>query len=346
MADPILFLADSGHAIGGGHVLRSLTLAKALEARGAECAFVAPPPARRLLDSFGAPRGGIVDARDADDLGDLLETAAMAVKDRGAAAVVVDHYRLGEEAERRLRPARVVAIDDLADRRHDADLLVDPSLGRAPEAYDGLLPEGAKRLIGTAFALVRPEFAVLRENALARRRRGEPVRRALIALGLTDRNGLTRKVIEGLLHDFGRMEVDVAIGRDAESLPYIEGLRAADARLRLHIETPDMARLMADADIGIGAGGSSVWERACLGLPAITIVVAENQRAVAQELERRGATLALDAHALAFEAMLSAEWYGLSANDTTRKAMSERSAALCDGKGADRVAEAVLELIG
>ena len=202
---------------------------------------------------------------------------------------------------------------------------------------------GAKRLVGTAFALVRPEFAILRENALARRARGEPVRRALIALGLTDHNGLTRKVIEGLLQDFGRMEVDVAIGREAESLPYLEGLRAADVRLRLHVETPDMARLMAEADIGIG--GSSVWERACLGLPSITIVVAENQRGVAQELERRGATLSLDAHALAFEAMLSAEWYGLSANDTTRKAMSERSAALCDGKGADRVAEAVLELI-
>lgn len=107
-----------------------------------------------------------------------------------------------------------------------------------------------------------------------------------------------------------------------------------------------MARLMADADIGIGAGGSSVWERACLALPSITIVVAENQQAVARELERRGASLSLDAQALAFEAMLSAEWYSLSANDTTRKTMSERSAALCDGQGADRVAEAVLELVG
>ena len=74
-------------------------------------------------------------------------------------------------------------------------------------------------------------------------------------------------------------------------------------------------------------------------------MVAENQRAVALELEARGASLALDAHALAFEAMLSAEWYGLSANDTIRAAMAEKSAALCDGKGAERVAEAVLELI-
>ena len=85
-----------------------------------------PPPARRLLDSFGAPKGGVVDAADADDLDGLVETAAKAVKDRGAAAVVIDHYRLGEAAEQRLRPARVVAIDDLANRKHDADLLVDP----------------------------------------------------------------------------------------------------------------------------------------------------------------------------------------------------------------------------
>ena len=346
MAHPILFLADSGLAIGGGHVLRSLTLAKALEARGAECAFVAPPPARRLLESFGAPKGGMVEARDAEDLDDLVETAARAVNDLGAAAVVVDSYRLDGAAEARLRPAKVVVIDDLANRKHDADLLVDPSLGRAPEAYDGLLPEGAGRLVGTAFALVRAQVAALRDETIARRARGEPVRRALVALGLTDHGGLTRKVVEGLLHDFGRIEVDIAVGREAQSLAYLEGLCAADARLRLHVETPDMARLMAEADLAVGAGGSSVWERACLGLPSITVVVAENQRAVALELERRGATQALDAHALAFEAMLSAAWYSLAANDATRRAMSQTSAALCDGKGADRVADAVLGLLG
>lgn len=346
MSPRILFLPDSGQAVGGGHVVRSLTLAKALEAQGAECVFVAAAPVERLLNAFGETKGGSISAGEPDDLEGLVETAVKAASGTQADVMVVDHYRLDARAEARLRPARVVVIDDLANRPHDCDLLLDPSLGRAPEAYDNRVPQQAKRLVGTAFTLVRPEFATRRERALARRQKGEPVRRALISLGLADHEGLTRKVVRGLLDDFGRMEVDVTVGREAESLSYLEGLCAADGRVRLHVETPDMARLMAEADIGIGAGGSSVWERACLGLPSITIVVADNQRAVALELQARGATLTLDTHVLAFEAMLSAEWYGLSANDAMRTAMSEKSAALCDGKGAGRVAEAVLELLG
>jgi UDP-2,4-diacetamido-2,4,6-trideoxy-beta-L-altropyranose hydrolase len=346
MAPRILFLPDAGRTVGGGHVMRSLTLAKALEARGAECVFVASPPAQRLLNSFGEPRGGTISAPDAEDLDGLVGATSKAVEERQASVVVVDHYRLGRDAEARLRPARVAVIDDLADRSHDCDLLVDPSLGHAPETYDGLVPDGTKRLVGVAYALVRPEFAALREQAMARRERRDPVRRALVSLGLTDPDGMTRKVVSGLLDDFGRMEVDVAVGREAESLPFLEGLAAADFRIRLHVETPDMARLMAEADIGVGAGGSTVWERACLGLPSLTVVVAQNQRAVALELQSRGATLALDAHALAFEAMLSAEWYGLAANAAARRSMSQKSAALCDGKGAERVADAVMELAG
>jgi UDP-2,4-diacetamido-2,4,6-trideoxy-beta-L-altropyranose hydrolase len=346
MAPRILFLPDAGPAVGGGHVVRSLTLAKALEAKGAVCTFLASPPAQRLLFSFGETGGGSFTTTDAEDLDGLVGAAVQAAASIQADAVVVDHYRLSDQAEGRLRPARVAVIDDLADRRHDCDLLVDPSLGRPPEAYDGLVPDKARRLVGAAFALVRPEFARLRETTLARRARQEPIRRALVALGLTDPDMIARKVVRGLLDDFGRMEVDVTVGREAQSLTYLEGLAAADFRIRLHIETTEMARLMAEADIGIGAGGSSIWERACLGLPSITIVLADNQRLMAQAMEARGATLALDTRALAFEAMLSAEWYGLAANAETRKRMTERSAGLCDGQGAERVADAVLELVG
>jgi UDP-2,4-diacetamido-2,4,6-trideoxy-beta-L-altropyranose hydrolase len=346
MAPRILFLPDAGPAIGGGHVVRSLTLAKALEAKGAICTFLASPPAQRLLFSFGETAGGSVAAPDAEDLDGLVAAAAQAGGSMEAAAVVVDHYRLSSQAESRLRSARVAVIDDLANRSHDCDLLLDSTLDRTPDAYDGLVPETAICLTGAAFALVRPEFARLRAASLDRRARQEPIRRALVALGLTDPDMIARKVVRGLLDDFGRMEVDVAVGREAESLTYLEGLAAADFRIRLHIETTEMARLMAEADIGIGAGGSSIWERACLGLPSITIVLADNQRPMAQAMESHGATLALDTRALAFEAMLSAEWYGLAANAETRKRMAERSAGLCDGTGADRAATALLKLVG
>jgi len=192
---------------------------------------------------------------------------------------------------------------------------------------------------------VRPEFAELRAATLERRRQGGPVRRVLVGLGLTDVEETTCRVLEGLRNDFGQIEVDICTGRAAPSLDCIQDLVEGDVRFHLHLDTPRMAELMSGADIAIGAGGSSVWERACLGLPSITVVLAENQRPLTSELHRLGATLALDRFVLAFEAMLSGEWYGLLASPDVRLRMTEASAELCDGLGAGRVADAILAMV-
>lgn len=320
--------------------MRSLTLARALAARGARCRFMAGPSAVATLEVFGRDIERLATGSDQPAALAGAATAASAE----AEVVVFDHYRLGAEAERGVRPARVVVLDDLADRGHDCDLLIDPSLAREPEAYRDIAP-GARLLAGPAYALVRDEFVALRPAALARRMAARPVRRALIAMGLTDVGETTCRVVQGLLNDFGPVEVDVVLGIAAPTLGEVERMVARDGRLHLHVDTPRMAELMAAADIAIGAGGSSVWERACLGLPSIAVVLAENQRAPVLALAERGGCLPLDRHVLAFEAMLSAEWYGLLSSPETRRRMTQVSAALCDGLGAGRVADAVLALL-
>lgn len=341
-APRILFVPDCGPVVGGGHVMRCLTLAGALRSKGATVQFLAPPEAAELLDAFGGADISRLPLDEADDLAALVHKAGEAARE--ADIVVVDHYRLDAEAESRLRPAKVVVMDDLADRLHDCDLLIDSGLTREAGDYAQLAP-AARVLVGPEYALVRPKFAELRPQALERRRRREPVRRVLVGLGLTDLEETTCRVIEGLHNDFGKVAVDIVTGKAAPSLPGLRRMVAGDDRFTLHLDTARMAELMAEADIGIGAGGSSVWERACLGLPSITVVLAENQRPLTSELHRRGATLALDRFVLAFEAMLSGEWYGLLESAEARLAMSEASAALCDGLGARRVAQAVLSLV-
>jgi spore coat polysaccharide biosynthesis predicted glycosyltransferase SpsG len=140
------------------------------------------------------------------------------------------------------------------------------------------------------------------------------------------------------------VRLDVVIGGEAASLAGLRELAAGDRRLRLWIDDADMAQLTADADVAVGAGGSSVWERATVGLPSATVVLAENQRVMIEHMADAGFTRGLDAGARDFEARLTQAWSLLVNDPALRWRLTERSAELCDGQGAGRVADAVLKL--
>jgi len=313
----VLFVCDAGAAVGGGHVMRCLTLARALRGQGAEVAFVRTADTESILARF-AP-----DVALADD------TA-------GADLVVLDSYRMdaAREAQWRGLAVRLAVIDDLA-RPHDADLVLDPSFGRVESDYAAPVV-----LTGPAYALVRPEFTARRAAALARR--GEPARRCLVSLGLTDVGGITGRAAQALAGS--GLTLDVVVGAGAPSLPTLQAL-ATEGLVMLHVDTADMAGLIERADLCVGAGGSSVWERACLGLPTVTLILADNQRDMAMKLDEAGATLALDARWPGLERRLAEAVERLVRSDGLRAGLSATSAALCDGLGADRAATALMALV-
>lgn len=314
--------------------MRCLTLAKAIEARGGECRFLASPSAAAILQAFGAPAGGSAPIEEPADLDSLVDQAADALAAFGANAVIVDHYRLTPAQEARLGAGRRLAIiDDLPDRPHVCDLLIDPGFGEDRG--------GGETLAGPAYGLVRAEFAALREQSLFRRSPGAPSR-ALIALGMTDFGGVTEKVLAVVAQTRSELEFDIVVGGQAPSVRRLIDLAWSNARLKLHIDAPDMARLMARADIAVGAGGSSTWERACLGLPSITLMLADNQAPATLRVAEMGATFAVDARQAGWEARLAEAWTKLLADGAARMALSRASADLCDGLGADRVAERLL----
>jgi UDP-2,4-diacetamido-2,4,6-trideoxy-beta-L-altropyranose hydrolase len=333
----ILFFADAGAAVGGGHVMRCLTLAGALIRAGGTCAFAATPAAAAILDAFA---GAEIDRLPLPE--ETAARLAAPVGDRaqawGAHAVVADHYGLGVAEEMVIRGSvhHLAVIDDLK-RPHLCDLVLDSNLDRTAGDYPGV-----ETLIGPEFALLRPEFAALRPGALKRRSHAAPPRRLLIALGLTDVDGITGRAVEAILPVLGDMKADVVVGQGASSLPRLVSL-AHDPRLALHIDTREMAALTAAADLAIGAGGSSVWERCCLGLPALTLMLADNQRGAAEALAERGAARALNAADAAFDASLAAALLQLTSDPVALAAMSRAAAAICDGLGAERVAARLLE---
>ena len=339
-------MADAGPAAGGGHVMRCLTLARTLVERGAECAFVESRAAAPILRRFGWPAQTLLAISDAADLAGLVAYAGDFADRFEPHVVVVDHYGAGgaEEVALRDESRRIVVLDDLADRRHDCDLLVDPGYGRRSPAYRDLTPAGARVLTGPTHALVRPEFAAARQRAMSRRANHGPVARVLVALGMTDLGGITQRVVRALLPTLGEARLDVVVGHEAASHAALRRLAAGERRLRLWVDDADMATLSADADVAIGAGGSSVWERAVVGLPSATVILAENQRVMIEHMADAGFTRGLDAAAPDFEARLVEVWRRLEGDAALRWRLTERCAELCDGHGAARVADAVLKL--
>jgi UDP-2,4-diacetamido-2,4,6-trideoxy-beta-L-altropyranose hydrolase len=335
----VLFVADAGPAVGGGHVMRCLTLAGALRRAGAECAFAATAEVSAILDGF-ADAGVRRFAAPSGDPAGLCVLAAQAARTWGASFAVLDHYGAGVAEDVLLRAAagRLLAIEDMR-RARDCDLLLDPSLERRAGDYPG-----CEALLGPSFALVRQEFAVARPRALARRVGGGAVESVLISLGLTDVGAITWRVVAALAPVLGERRAEVVVGAGAPSLAALQTLAAADPRFGLHVDTRDMAGLIGAADIAIGAGGSSAWERCALGLPAISLILADNQRENTLALARASASEAIEVNR-ALDRRLAEAFEALVGDAARRGAMGEAAAALCDGQGAERVAAQMLGML-
>ena len=335
----ILFVVDAGQAVGGGHVMRSLTLANALAGMGADCRFIAPPAVDALLETFAPGMGRNAAATTTPQ--DLTQAVSGARFD----AVVFDHYGLNASDHQAMAKGRpTLIIDDLANRPLSGDLILDSGPARQAGAYDGLVPETARLMLGPQYAPVRPEFAELRADAL-QRRGGEGVGRVVVSMGLTDVDGITARVLERLRPRVGDLGIDVVLGPGAPGLAALGRLARRDERLAIHVGAPDMAWLVANADFAVGAAGSSAWERCVLGLPSLMIVLADNQREAARALAERGAALAVDAATPDFDAAVDRGITLLLTDPALRARLSAAAADVCDGLGATRVAETFRLLI-
>jgi UDP-2,4-diacetamido-2,4,6-trideoxy-beta-L-altropyranose hydrolase len=326
----VVFRADAGPAIGSGHVMRSLALGRAFSAGG----WVVGLAATR--DTFESVRALAVSEVERIILSGAPEHEAAELAVHSPINVlVVDHYGRGAVFEQACRAfaKRIVVVDDLANRAHDCDLLVDSNAASAA-AYHALVPANCPVLAGPAYAALDPAFRRVRAAALARRD-GRPVERVLIGFGQVDLPNATARALRALEHTRYRGAIDVALGRAAPHLATIR--KEISARARLHVDTADMAALMTEADLAFGAGGTTSWERCCLGLPALLVEIADNQRGVIAALERTGAALGVGADAQTDPEALAGALRALLADGKRRMRMGAVSASLVDGRGADRI---------
>lgn len=313
----ICFRVDASLEMGTGHVMRCLTLADALAADGAECHFICREHPGNLFDTIKIkghhihrlPMSSASNNEDSSGLilahahwlgSDWRTDAYQTCEYLGALRpdwLVVDHYSLDQRWEQKVRSvcSYLMVIDDLADRDHVCDLLLDQTLNRQPQVYQTRVPEHCKILTGAGFMLLRPEFSKLRNYSLERRQSGA-LKNILINLGGADKDNLTEKVLSSFktIPLPADTKIVVVVGGTfpwrrqvsllAESLAY---------QVDVFSNVTNMAELMSDCDLAIGAAGSTSWERCCLGLPTLMLVVADNQLEVAKSLEQSNAVMRL-----------------------------------------------------
>lgn len=341
----VVIRADAGPKIGAGHVARCLALTEALKARGAEVAFAMRNGSAAFVPQFEKSGAPTIDLPEAGDDADAVASAIQTTSD----VLVVDHYGWSDVQERKLRDRfRVIAvIDDLADRRHDADILVDATPSRKAADYSGSVPEHCRLLLGTEYALLRGEFSKARGQSLARRNNALRLRRILVSFGGVDSKNMTSVALDGIAGSGVLAKIDVVMGAGAPHLEHVRSKifgyhdRGMDIALRVGVD--DMAQLMTDADLSLGAAGGTALERCALGLPAIAIALADNQEGTAKALARAGAIDYLGRHDQVDAARVAAAVSGISAYLDKLRRMSRVAAGICDGKGAARVAEILID---
>ena len=334
---PLLIRADASMAIGAGHVMRCLALAQAWQDAGGRAVFATAEAGAAIEQRLRAESCEVVciSAQPGTER-DVRETIQLA-GEQNADWVVVDGYQFGADYQRSLKAAgcKVLFVDDYGHaRQYSADIVLDQNVGADETLYQKREPH-TRLLLGTRYCLLRREFRAWREW---KRDIVKVGRRVLVTMGGSDPENVTGQVIEALsLVKLENLEATIVVGGgnlDFEALQTAPGEKG----ITLRRDVSNMAELMAEADVAISAAGTTCWELCLLGLPALLIDVAENQKAVARELERLGCAIHLGSREEVTAGKIANQLAKLLESPELRRRLSQRSRELVDGGGARRVA--------
>jgi UDP-2,4-diacetamido-2,4,6-trideoxy-beta-L-altropyranose hydrolase len=361
----VVIRVDASVEMGMGHLMRCLSLARALADDGAKVFFLLRSHAAgltRLIDGEGhsvhllPDPDGRPDAPAAEGTAhshglpttwqkDAEQTSAAIDRIGPVDWLIVDHYALDARWERmqRERVSRILAIDDLADRDHDCDALLDQNLVlEMDRRYSGRLPATRRLLLGPAYALLRPEFTRQRESLTERNGK---VGRILVCYGGSDPGNETAKALSAIKSlSLPRLAVDVAIGLSNPHADSISALCREMPLAELHRGANNMAELMARADLAIGAGGVMSWERCCLALPTIAVDIADNQTGALTALASSGAVVYLGSASSVTVDQIAGTLQSMLDDPARTRTMGEAARALVDGLGTSRVREVMRSL--
>ena len=354
-----VFRTDSSFEIGTGHVIRCLTLAKELRNREVECVFVCREHDGHLIEKILQEGFRCIalnkytethEIKDTDGpvlahakwlgvawLSDAQETIR-ALEGKKFDWLVVDHYALDMHWEGLLRPhvKNIMVIDDLADRSHDCDLLLDQNLiANFETRYQNIVPEHCIALLGPQYSLLQPEYAFFHQRTPPR---SGPIKNILIFFGGVDQFNLTGRTLSAFLK-LNRYDIklNLVVTSCSPHWASIQGQVQQHANINIYSELPTLSHLLIDADYSIGASGATSWERCCLGVPSLIITITENQKPIAEELDEQGLVRWLGHYDAVTDDMLL-EALQTAIDDKDLESRSLACMTVADGNGVKRVA--------
>jgi UDP-2,4-diacetamido-2,4,6-trideoxy-beta-L-altropyranose hydrolase len=352
----IAFRTDAFSQIGTGHFMRCLTLADQLKKQGAHIHFICrdlPTHLSEMLSAKGVeyiPLSTDATQETTDELAHSswlgtsqaqdAQATLQALADQTWDWIVVDHYALDKRWESAVRGSckKLMVIDDIADRQHDCDVLLDQNYYADMQMrYISKVPAHCQLLLGPRYALLREEFRTLREKVKVRT---GAVKKILVFFGGVDEDNYTSLALQALSELNITLQVDVVIGVQHPNREQIQQA-CINHGFICHVQTTRMAELMAKADLAIGAGGSASWERCCLGLPALLVAVSGNQINIAKSLDSIGACYYLGEKDAVNSSSIQHSFNELLVAPDQVLSISQQAFSLVDGLGVNRVSEAL-----
>ena len=350
-----VFRVDASLKIGTGHVMRCLTLASILKKNFVDVSFICREHKGNLIN-YILESGFHVHALKesvepvskitnyAEWLGvsyeqDAYETIEF-LKNRHIDWMIVDHYSIDIKWEKLVSSyyKKLMVIDDLANRRHCCNILLDQTYGRKKNDYDFLTNSEAILLLGPKYALLRKEFSELRNLTLAKKR-NRTIKHILVYLGGVDSENLTESILDKLKSCSIRETTQITVLMGSQA-PFLSKIKTAVKQLpfsaKLEVDTKHIAKIMSNADLSIGASGSTTWERCCLGLPSIQFCISDNQKFLSQTLNRNNVIKLID----------SVDQIPNLINDYPNWMLesSKLSSQICDGNGVNRIFNRMFDL--
>ena len=343
----VVFRVDASTQIGIGHVMRCLVFAKKMQENGENVSFICRKHSGNLINKIRTHNFnvfelellenskidnklahshwlGVTQHQDAKECIDILQSKEIDW-------LIVDHYSLDEDWHNELNKYcnKLMVIDDIADRKFQCDVLLNQNLGICKDDYKDKVPNNCELLLGCDYALLRTEFLKLRGEALEKRKNTKEIKNILISMGGSDIQNRTYDVLQEIDDN---LNIVVVLGG---SSPHNEMIKSYaqnnkdNKNIKVIIDANNMSELMFKADLAIGAGGSTSWERCCLGLPTLLLITAENQRKIAENLVKLGAVKIIN--------NLKEDLQNMLNDFFLWKSMSKKAQFVCDGLGVKRI---------
>lgn len=348
----IIFRVDSYEAIGSGHLMRCLNLADQLsKSNNIWFLTIASHYSLELIKRRGYKLlpienflRGMQSKEEILNQDALKSISLIKENDINADLLIVDSYALDISWEKKLRnfTKKIFVIDDLANRKHSCDMLLDQNLFENMESrYKLLTQKNTELLLGPHYAILGKEFSSKRNNITFR---SNNIKKVLISFGGVDEHNFTGKLIKHLQSDkFKDIHFDVAITDNFVFLDELISMNTPD-NFSLHRNMDSLALLMKKNDIAIGAGGTTTWERLSMALPSIVITVSDNQVESIKLLNKMNLINWLGHYDSLRKTWLRSIDEAILAN-SQNKEMSEKSLSIVDGQGSKKVAKKIMKLL-